>query len=61
MCGDFIALRNMEERCSVWGTVASLDGSSFKNFINNILIDFPLCGRRYTWFKGDGLSMSRLD
>lgn len=21
----------------------------------------PLCGRHYTWFKGDGTSMSRID
>lgn len=26
-----------------------------------MLIDLPLCSRRYTWFKGDGLSMSRID
>jgi len=35
---------------------------SFNNFIDgNNLLDLPLCGRRYTWFKGDGISMSRLD
>jgi len=25
------------------------------------LIDLPLCGRNFTWFKGDGKSMSRID
>jgi hypothetical protein len=25
------------------------------------MVDLPLCGRRYTWFKGDGTSMSRID
>ncbi|GAU41926.1 hypothetical protein TSUD_25670 [Trifolium subterraneum] len=29
--------------------------------LDNNLIDFPLSGRKFTWFKGDGLSMSRLD
>lgn len=24
-------------------------------------MDLPLCGRNYTWYKGDGLSMSHLD
>lgn len=26
-----------------------------------MLIDLPLCDCRYTWLKGDGLSMSRID
>jgi hypothetical protein len=34
----------------------------FNLFIEDkLLIDLPLCGRRFTWFKGDGISMSRLD
>jgi hypothetical protein len=28
---------------------------------DNNLVDIPLHGRKFTWFKGDGLSMSRLD
>ncbi|KEH24306.1 hypothetical protein MTR_7g107070 [Medicago truncatula] len=27
----------------------------------NMLIDLPLCGLRFTWFKGDGVSMNRID
>jgi len=27
----------------------------------NLLIDLPLQGRNFTWFKGDGKSMSRID
>jgi len=38
------------------------DYSHFNQFIDsNILLDLPLCGRNYTWFRGDGVSMSRLD
>jgi len=62
VCGDFNAVRVKEERRSVRGGVVSLDAPMFNLFIeDNLLIDFPLCGCRYTWFKGDGLSMSRLD
>jgi hypothetical protein len=25
-----------------------------------MLVDLPLCGRMFTWYKGDGTSMSRL-
>jgi len=28
---------------------------------DNGLVDLSLCGRRFTWFKGDGTSMSRID
>lgn len=35
---------------------------SFNEFIvDNVLIDLPLNGRKFTWYKGDGRSMSRLD
>jgi len=62
VCGDFNAVTSVEERRSARGVVSPLDGSSFNNFIDdNMLIDFPLYGRRFTWFKGDGITMSRLD
>jgi hypothetical protein len=39
-----------------------LDHVPFNRFIDdNNLVDLPLIGRKFTWFKGDGLSMSRLD
>jgi len=62
MCGDFNAVKSTRERCSVRGGVVSQDVTSFNLFIDeNMLIDLPLSGHRYTWFKGDGISMSRLD
>ncbi|MCI07861.1 cysteine-rich receptor-like protein kinase, partial [Trifolium medium] len=40
----------------------SSDHIPFNRFIDNsALIDLPLSGRKFTWYKGDGLSMSRLD
>ncbi|GAU17467.1 hypothetical protein TSUD_340100 [Trifolium subterraneum] len=62
VCGDFNAVRSFEERRSVSGRPRSLDFNAFNRFIeDNTLLDLPLCGRKFTWFKGDGLSMSRLD
>jgi len=34
----------------------------FNHFIDgNLLLDLPLCGQNYAWYRGDGVSMSRLD
>lgn len=62
MCGDINDARGVEEICSVQSDVAPPDASAFNLFIDdNLLIDWPLCGRRYTWFKANGISMSRID
>jgi len=62
ICGDFNAVRSLEERRSVRGGGAALDSNHFNLFIeDNGLVDLPLCGRRFTWFKGDGTSVSRID
>ncbi|MCI23579.1 cysteine-rich receptor-like protein kinase, partial [Trifolium medium] len=38
------------------------DHIPFNQFIDeSVLIDLPLSGRKFTWYKGDELSMSRLD
>lgn len=59
---DFKATRSSEERRS--RTVGDLheDFSRFNYFIDgNFLINLPLCGRSFTWYRGDDLSMNRLD
>lgn len=62
LCGDFNAVRNVEERWSQRGNNVYYDVQHFSQFIDdNGLIDLPLSGRHYTWFKGDGSAMSRLD
>jgi len=61
VCGDFNAIRK-EERKSL-ASITRMNGVSFFNsFIDgNVLVDLPLIGRRYTWYRGDGRSMSRID
>ncbi|GAU44755.1 hypothetical protein TSUD_246480 [Trifolium subterraneum] len=62
VCGDFNAVKHVDERRSSRAGPNSLDHIPFNRFIDdNNLIDLPLCGRKFTWFKGDGLTMSRLD
>lgn len=62
LCGDFNYVRSSEERCSVRGSLGIEGYAPFNDFIvDNALIDLPLCGRKFTWFKGNGRSMSRLD
>ncbi|GAU41930.1 hypothetical protein TSUD_139160 [Trifolium subterraneum] len=62
VCGDFNAVKHIDERRSSRGSSRSLDHVPFNRFIDdNNLIDLPLSGRKFTWFKGDDLSMSRLD
>ena len=62
VCGDFNAIRRPEERRPLRGAVLAQDIQQFSHFIDeNGLIDLPLCGRRFTWFKGDGTSMSRIN
>jgi hypothetical protein len=61
VCGDFNTVRSREERRSVAESRGWTDIAPFNCFIeNNFLCDLPLCGRTFTWFKGDGKSMSRI-
>ncbi|PNX64282.1 cysteine-rich receptor-like protein kinase, partial [Trifolium pratense] len=62
VCGDFNAVRSVDELRSAIDGYRPSDHIPFNRFIDdNSLIDLPLCGRKFTWFKGDGRSMSRLD
>jgi hypothetical protein len=62
VCGDFNAVRCLEERMSLRGGAYVNDVHLFSMFIDdNDLLDLPLCGRRFTWYKGDGTSMSMID
>ncbi|GAU49673.1 hypothetical protein TSUD_91110 [Trifolium subterraneum] len=62
VCGDFNAVRRVDERQSRRARPSSVDHIPFNRFIDeNNLVDLPLSGRKFTWFKGDGLPMSRLD
>jgi len=62
ICGDFNAVRCLEERRSVGSVFNQVWSTNFNNFIEgNMLVDLPLRSRNFTWFQGDGKSMSRLD
>jgi len=62
-CGDFNAVRNKSERKSINSTVGcSREICGFNNFIEtNLLLDLPLVGKKYTWFKANGSTKNRLD
>jgi hypothetical protein len=62
LCGDFNAVRSSEERRGRGYVFRQCDTKFFNNFIDDgALVDLPLCGRLFTWYRGDGVSMSRLD
>jgi exonuclease III len=62
VCGDFNAVRSNDERRSTSSGQRPSDHLAFNRFVeDNLLIDLPLCGRKFTWYRGDGLAMSRLD
>ncbi|GAU20017.1 hypothetical protein TSUD_273520 [Trifolium subterraneum] len=62
VCGDFNAVRGQEERRSSRVGPRQSNHLPFNCFIeDNNLVDLPLGGRKYTWYKGDGSSISRLD
>ena len=62
MCGDFNEVRSAEEIRSLKGDGVATVTQFFNMFIvDNGWIDLPLCGRRFTWYKGDGSFMSMID
>ena len=62
VCGDFNSVRYVEERKGRGLVFGQVDANLFNKFINDcLLIDLPFCGRLFTWYRGDEISMSRLD
>jgi len=62
LCGDFNFVRNMEERKGRGTVFRLMESDMFNIFIDDtLLIDLPISGRLYSWYRGDGISMSRLD
>lgn len=62
LCGDFNVVRGLEERRSRGVAINSSDCDLFNDFIdNNVLADLTLHGQGYTWYKGDGNSMNRIN
>ena len=62
VCGDFNEIRSADERRSGRGAGGVTVTQFFNWFIvDNGLIDLPLCGRKFTWYKRDGSCMSRIN
>lgn len=58
----FNAIRSNEERRSRVFVDRFEGFTHFNQFIeDNCLVDLSMCGRRFTWYQGDGISMSHLD
>ncbi|KAL8498535.1 hypothetical protein ACS0TY_021749 [Phlomoides rotata] len=62
LAGDFNAVRNEVERVGRSGFTNKREMEDFDKFIRDSnLIDLPLSGRSYTWYRPDGSCKSRLD
>jgi len=62
VCGDFNSIPSVEERKGRGAFFRQAKADNFNKFIvDSFLVDFPICGRLFTWFKGDDVSMSRID
>ena len=62
VCGDFNAVRSRSERKGIGRGDQSREMNGFNSFIeSNSLLDLPLVGKLYTWFKPDGTAKSRID
>ncbi len=62
MGGGFNDVWSFVEQKSIAIGQINEDYSHFNNFIDdNILLDLPLSGRSFTWFRIDGSTMSRLN
>jgi len=62
-CGDFNAVKSVEERKGVRGSTSQKkEISDFNNFSDkNLLVDLPIVGKKYTWYKVNGSAKSRFD
>ncbi|XP_068501097.1 uncharacterized protein [Phaseolus vulgaris] len=62
-CGDFNAVRSIEERKGVRGhSSQKKEIRDFNEFIDkNLMVDLPIVGKKFTWYKSDGSAKSRID
>lgn len=62
LVGDFNAVSRLGERKGVGGQSTTLEMEEFRSFSAKMeLIDLPLLGRKFKWYRSDGSAMSRLD
>lgn len=62
IAGEFNSIGSESERKGVEVHTRQDEMGCFKEFMSEVgLVDLPLIGQRYTWYKPDGTAMSRLD
>lgn len=62
VCGKFNYVRSTDKRRGRNVVFQQVDADNFNYFIDvSFLLDLPICGRLFTWYRGDGISMSILD
>lgn len=62
LMGDFNAVKSQGERKGTACHDYSAEIQGFLQFIEDTeMIDIPIYGRKFTWYKSDGSAMSRLD
>lgn len=62
ICGDFNAVRVAEERRGRNSVCKRREMIEFNEFISKLqLVDLPLTRRKFTWYRDNGQSCSRID
>ncbi|XP_058746783.1 uncharacterized protein LOC131619733 [Vicia villosa] len=60
--GDFNAVKRREERFGRSVDSSNVERRKFMEFIDDCdLVDVPCKGKKYSWYRGDGQSESRID
>ncbi|CAI8609797.1 unnamed protein product [Vicia faba] len=60
--GDFNSIKNRSERKGRVEIESNNEMKSFVEFIEeSMLVDIPCKGKKFSWYSGDGKSMSRID
>nr|KYP66721.1 Transposon TX1 uncharacterized [Cajanus cajan] len=63
LMGDFNSVRKVTERVGVnGGNVGAVEIGDFNNFISDLgIVEVPLIGRSFTWYRPNGRAKSRID
>lgn len=62
LVGNFNAVLSLSERIGQGGRSSIQECAVFRDFVGDFeLVDVPLLGKKFTWYRSDSSSMSRLD
>lgn len=60
--GEFNSIRSKGERKGALSHFRNEEMKCFEKFVMEAkLIDLPMAGRKYTWYRSDGSTISQLD